>query len=62
MERDRQRWASIARLIEGTETPKTSTVCVISVNPCSLPTISAQRSPAGPATSTVRPHRRHTRW
>ncbi len=43
------------------QVPVISTVWLISVNPWSAAIFSAQRSTAGPSTSTVRPHTRHTR-
>ena len=49
-------------LVHSAHTPKISTVWLIWENPCSSATRSAQRSTAGPSTSTVRPHCRQTRW
>ena len=47
--------------VQSAQVPKISTVCPTSVKPCSAATRSAQRSTAGPATSTVLPQLRHTR-
>jgi hypothetical protein len=42
--------------------PKISSVWLTSAKPCSSAMRSAHRSTAGPATSTVRPQPRQTRW
>ena len=47
---------------QSAQVPKISSVWLTSAKPCSPATRSAQASTAGPATSTVRPHDRHTRW
>lgn len=44
------------------QVPTSSTVWLTSMNPCSFAIWSAQRSTAGPCTSAVLPHQRHTRW
>ena len=47
---------------QSAQVPKISRVWRTSTNPCSALTVSAQRSTAGPSTSTVRPQARQTRW
>ncbi len=50
------------RAAQSAQVPTISRVWRTSTNPCSALTVSAQRSTAGPSTSTVRPHERQTRW
>ena len=59
--RDRQGGA-YALTAHSAHVPKISSVCETSAKPCSAATRSAQLSTVGPATSTVRPHTRPTRW
>jgi len=49
-------------LEQSAQSPKISRVWLTSVKPCSAETLSAQRSTAGPSTSTVLPQARQTRW
>ncbi len=58
---DEGRDADEGQLACSAQVPVISTVWLMSVNPWSAAIFSAQRSTAGPSTSTVRPHTRHTR-
>ena len=44
------------------QVPKISSVWETSAKPCSSAIACVHRSTAGPSTSTVAPHERHTRW
>ena len=53
---------AVPALWHAPQIPVTSTVWLTSEKPCSAATVAAQCSTSGPSISTVRPHRRQTRW